>query len=102
MSKSGALQVEKLGRLCRVRNLARLAPSGVPGCRCRESPHRPVPQSPAVNRNSLNQNVFEFVPAPQSQPVERRARWCHRGAHKILAIRDLALSGLGIRGTLLG
>jgi hypothetical protein len=59
-----------------------------------------------ANRNALNQNVFEFIPAPQSQPVKSRARWC-LGASKILAIRDLAFQGLalqgpGIQGTFLG
>src|SRR6266478_5565569 len=46
-----------------------------------------APHSLVVDRNALNQNVFEFVPAPQSQLVKSRARWCP-GASKILAIRD--------------
>ena len=54
-----------------------------------------------VNRNALNQNVFEFCPHAESQPVESRARSCV-GASEILATRDLAFQGLGIQGTLLG
>ena len=60
-----------------------------------------TPQSQVVNRNCLNQNVFEFVLAPQSQPIETRARWSF-GVRKVLAIRDLTIKGLSIRGTFLG
>src|SRR6266436_8129546 len=77
MSKSGVLRVETLGTLCRLRNLASLAPTAVQSPP--DAPNRPTgrfPVSRRVNRNSLNQNVFEFCPHAQSQPVESRARWC--------------------------
>lgn len=39
------------------------------------APNQPAGREPAVNRNALNQNVFEFVLALRSQANESRARW---------------------------